>query len=104
MVQVGGARWVGPARCAGLAAARTGCLWTRPPLPLRRLLMRAITGYLASSGLGGRISAERSRGRTASAPINNSSGDAGYSLGCFLWRVDAGAAALICQISKVGGR
>lgn len=62
----------------------------------------AITGVLASSGLGGRIRADV---RTeASVPINNSSGDATYSLGCFLWRVDAGTAALICPLSKVGGR
>lgn len=92
MVQVGGARWVGPAQSgfgsgrvrAQTAAGRTDDLWTRPPLPPRRRLTRAITGYLASSGLGGRIRPERSRGRTASAPINNFSGGGGYSLGCFL--------------------
>lgn len=90
-VQVGGARWFSPAQCTGLGQTPED----RHPLdssfpPLQQLLTGAITGCLASSGPGGRIRPECSCGRTTSAPINNSSVGAGYSLGCFLWRVDAG--------------
>lgn len=73
-----------------------------PPTPAA-----ADVSHFVSSGRGGRIRPERSRGRTATAPINKSSGDTGYSFGCFLWRGDAGTAALICPLAKVareGGR